>query len=92
MKWVYGVIMPDYYSLLLDNVWIALILFIFVWIFSWAKGALGSAKLAILFAMIIVYLTFFQFRELVWIGVIIFLFAVFGKDFLARVDLKMDRP
>ena len=63
-----------------DNVWLAIILFMFIWIYSWAKGNLGSAKLAILFAIIVVYLTFYSYPILVWMVVIIFLLATFGKE------------
>ena len=71
---------------LLDNLWVVLSLVYLVWIFGWAKSNLGSAKLAILFAVIVVYLTFFQYPELVWVPVIIFLFAVFGKGVFEKVD------
>ncbi|HLC36941.1 MAG TPA: hypothetical protein VJK05_05025 [archaeon] len=81
-----------YISALTDNIWIAIVMFLFIWIFSWAKGALGSAKLAIIFAIIIIFLTVFQYPELVWLGVILFVFAVFGKDFFSKLDLKLDRP
>ena len=70
-----------------NNLWVVLSLFYLVWIYGWAKTNLGSAKLAILFAVIVVYLTFFQFPELVWVPVIIFLFAVFGKGILEKVDI-----
>ncbi len=69
-----------------SNLWIVLSLFYMVWIFGWAKKNLGSAKLAVLFAVIVVYLTFFQFQFLVWVPVAIFLFAVFGKGILEKVD------
>ncbi|MCX6799116.1 MAG: hypothetical protein NTW59_03410 [Candidatus Diapherotrites archaeon] len=70
---------------LTDNLVTVLSLFYLIWIYSWAKKQLGSAKLAILFAVIVVYLTFFQFRWLVWIPVGIFLFAVFGKGVLEKM-------
>ena len=70
---------------LTDNLLVALTLFIFVWIFSWAKGQLGSVKLAILFAVIIVYLTFYQFPELVWLALLIFIFATFGKELFEKM-------
>lgn len=60
-------------------------LFYLVWIYAWAKKQLGSAKLAILFAVIVVYLTFFQFPELVWIPALIFLFAFFGKGLFEKL-------
>lgn len=68
-----------------QNLLVALTLFIFIWIFSWAKGALGSTKLAILFAVVIVYLTFYQFPELVWLAVLIFVFATFGKELFEKM-------
>jgi len=74
-------------SALENNLWIVLSLFYLVWLFGWAKRNLGSAKLAVLFAVIVVYLTFFQFPFLVWIPVIIFLFAVFGKGILEKMDI-----
>lgn len=70
-----------------NNLWIVLSLFYLVWIFGWAKKNLGSPKLAVLFAVIVVYLTFFQFPELVWVPLIIFLLAVFGKGFLEKADV-----
>jgi hypothetical protein len=71
---------------LAENIWIAITLFLFVWIYSWAKGNLGSAKLAILFALIIVFLTFYQYPELVWILVILFLLSTFGKEIFSKLN------
>ncbi|MCH7902260.1 hypothetical protein IIC68_00750 [archaeon] len=71
---------------LLDNIWIILTLFLFVWIYSWAKENLGSAKLAILFALIVVYLTFYSYPVLVWLLVVFFLLQTLGKDFLAQIN------
>ena len=68
-----------------QNLLVALTLFIFIWIFAWAKGQLGSTKLAILFAVVIVYLTFYQFPELVWLAVAIFVFATFGKELFEKM-------
>ena len=72
---------------LIQNLEIVLSLFYLVWIFGWAKKNLGNPKLAILFAVIVVYLTFFQFPQLIWIPVLIFIFAVFGKGFFEKVNL-----
>ena len=71
---------------LLDNIWIILTLFLFVWIYSWAKENLGSAKLAILFALIVVYLTFYSYPVLVWLLVVFFLLQTLGKDFLSQIN------
>jgi len=70
-----------------ENLWIALVLFFFVWIYSWAKGSLGSTKLGIIFALIVVYLTFYSFPELVWAVVILFLIATFGGDLLEKINI-----
>jgi hypothetical protein len=78
--------MDAFLSGLTGNLEIALILFFFIWLFGWAKGSLGSAKLAVLFAIIVVYLTVYQYRELVWIAVILFLFATFGKELFSKIE------
>jgi len=70
---------------LVHNMEIALSLFYLVWLYSWGKGALGSAKLAIVFAVIVVYLTVWQFPELIWAGVALFIFATFGKELFSKV-------
>ena len=72
---------------LIQNLEIVLSLFYLVWIFGWAKKNLGSPKLAILFAVIVVYLTFFQFPQLIWIPILIFIFAVFGKGFFEKLNI-----
>ena len=71
-----------------QNLGTVLSLFYLIWIFGWAKKALGSAKLAILFSVIVVYLTFFLYPWLVWIPVIIFVFAVFGKGVFEKMGVK----
>ena len=83
MPWV----LLSYWDGLMDNLEIALILFFFIWIMSWAKGTLGSAKLAVLFAFLVTYLTVYSYRELVWLTVLLFLFATFGKDLFEKVQI-----
>jgi hypothetical protein len=70
---------------LISNIEIALILIYFVWLFSWGKNALGSGKLAVVFATIVTYITVFKFRELIWLGVILFLFSTFGKELFSKM-------
>ena len=72
---------------LVQNLEVALSLFYLVWIYGWSKKNLGSSKLAILFSVIVVYLTFFQFQQLIWVPVAIFLFAVFGKGLLEKMNV-----
>jgi hypothetical protein len=69
-----------------DSIYIALLLVVFVWIYSWAKENLGSDKLAILFSLIVVFLTFYSFPELLWMGVILFIFATFGKELFSKLN------
>lgn len=75
-----------------ENTWVALALFFFVWIYGWAKGNLGSAKLAILFALIVSYLTFYQHKWLVWFAVFIFMFATFGKEIVSKLYIFNPPP
>ncbi|MFA6065365.1 MAG: hypothetical protein WC746_05980 [archaeon] len=65
---------------------IALILFIvyFLWIYAWAKKQVG-AKLGIILAVVIMFLLFYSFPELIWVPFILFLWSIFGKDLLERV-------
>ena len=66
---------------------IVLTLFYFVWIFSWGKKALGSAKLAVLFSVIVTYLLFIIHPELVWVPVIIFFIATFGASLFDKANI-----
>ena len=70
---------------LLSDLKTILSLFYLVWIYGWAKNQLGSAKLAILFAVIVVYLGFFTHDELILIPVILFLVAFFGKNIVEKM-------
>ena len=67
--------------------WVVLSLIYLVWLFGWSKKALGSAKLAILFAVIVVYLTFIHFPWLLFVPVIIFLLATFGSTMFEKVKI-----
>ncbi|MFH1224887.1 MAG: hypothetical protein V1676_03710 [Candidatus Diapherotrites archaeon] len=73
-------------SAIMDNIRIVITLIVFVWVFGWAKENTGSAKLAIVFALIVIYLTLWQFPQLVWIMVAMFVLAAFGKDFFAKLN------
>ncbi len=77
-------------SNMIENIMTVLSLVYLVWIYSWAKSKLGSAKLAILFSVIVVYLTFFQYPELVWIPAVLFLFATFGKELIDKISIYKD--
>lgn len=70
-----------------DDLRIALTLFLLVWVYAWAKGNLGDVKLAILFAVIIIFLTVYTYPELVWIWVALFILSTFGKDIFAKIHL-----
>ncbi|MCD6434219.1 MAG: hypothetical protein J7L14_01250 [Candidatus Diapherotrites archaeon] len=69
---------------LIENLKIVLSLIYLIWLYSWAKSKLGSTLISVIFAIIVVYLTFFQFPELVWVPVIIFLFVTFGKELFEK--------
>ncbi|MFH0970594.1 MAG: hypothetical protein V1776_04005 [Candidatus Diapherotrites archaeon] len=76
-----------WYDALLDNVHLAITIFLFIWIYNWAKGNVGSSRLAIVTAIVIVFLTFYQFPELVWLLVGLWAFATFGKDVFTKVGI-----
>ena len=74
-------------SMLLRNVEIVITLFVFIWIYSWAKNNLGSAKLGVLFALIVIYLTLYMFPILVWTLIILFLLATFGTEIADKLNI-----
>ena len=61
-----------------------LLIIYFLWIYAWAKKQVG-AKLGLLLAVLITYLLFFNFPELVWVPFLLFLWSIFGKDLLERI-------
>ncbi|MEK6970834.1 MAG: hypothetical protein AABW68_04050 [archaeon] len=75
------------HDVLLDNIHLALTIFLFIWIYNWAKGNVGSAKLALVTAIVIIFLTFYSFPELVWVLVGLWAFATFGKDVFSKIGL-----
>lgn len=74
-------------SALWDNIHLAITIFLFIWLYNWAKGNVGSAKLALVTAIVIMFLTFYSFPELVWALVALWAFATFGKDVFSRVHI-----
>jgi chromate transport protein ChrA len=66
---------------------LVILIVLFIWIYSWGKNQLGT-KLGLLIAIIIVYLTFFSFPELIWIILIFFILSTFGKELLERIPKK----
>ena len=72
---------------LLSNIHLAITIFLFIWIYNWAKGNVGSAKLAFVTAVLIVFLTIYQFPELVWFIVFLWAFATFGKDIFTKINV-----
>jgi chromate transport protein ChrA len=63
---------------------LVILIVIFFWVYSWGKNQAG-AKIGLLLAIVIMYLTFYSFPELIWVIFILFILATFGKDLLARV-------
>lgn len=65
---------------------LALVLFIiyFLWLYNWGKKQLG-AKFGLLLGGLVFYLIFFLYQDLVWLPLVLFLLATFGKDLLERI-------
>ncbi len=66
---------------------LVLMIIYFLWFFNWGKKQLGTTY-GLLLAIILFYLTFFLYPDLVWIPFLLFLFATFGKEFLEIVGRK----
>lgn len=70
-----------------DNLWFVLAIFIFIWLYGWAKSNLGSTIIALVFAILISYLTFYTEPGLIWVIAALFLFATFGKEIFEKVNV-----
>lgn len=70
-----------------DNLWFVLAIFIFLWLYGWAKSNLGSTIIALIFAVVISFLTFYTEPGLIWVIAILFLFATFGKEIFDKVNV-----
>ncbi|MCX6802901.1 MAG: hypothetical protein NT067_07410 [Candidatus Diapherotrites archaeon] len=68
-----------------QNIQLVLGLVYLIWIYAWAKRQLGNVVLAVLVAVIIVYLTFFQFPELIWAPLAFFFLAFFFAGMFEKV-------
>lgn len=63
---------------------LVILIVVFFWIYNWSKNQAGK-KIGLILAVIISYLTFFSFPELIWVLFLIFLIATFGKDLMERI-------
>lgn len=77
---------------ILENIQIAAGLIYLIWLYAWAKKQLGSASIAAIFAVIIVYLTFFQYPVLIWIPIALFLIATFFSGMFEKIPSSAKKP
>ena len=63
-----------------------LLIVYFLWFFSWGKKKVGT-KLGILLAIFLTYLVFVLYPEMIWVPLILFILATFGKEYLERVKV-----
>ena len=71
-----GLVLSNFNS----DIELALTLILFVWLLNWLKTMTGDAKLAIIIAVIVSYLTFYRYPELIWLMVAFILVITFGKQ------------
>ncbi|MCX6803860.1 MAG: hypothetical protein NTY48_04805 [Candidatus Diapherotrites archaeon] len=65
---------------------LALILFViyFLWIYAWAKKQIGPG-LGLVLAIVITWILFYNFPDLIWVPFLLFLWSIFGKDLLEKI-------
>ena len=66
---------------------LVLMIIYFLWFYNWGKKQLGTTY-GLMLAIILFYLTFFLYPELVWIPFLLFIFATFGKEFVEIATKK----
>jgi branched-subunit amino acid transport protein AzlD len=64
-----------------DALWIVLILFFSVSIYTWSKSQITNQTISVLITIFVVYILFFRFKNLVWIVAIgVIIYWIYGKD------------
>lgn len=63
---------------------LVLLIIYFLWIYAWAKKQVG-ATVGLLLAILITWILFYNFQQLIWVPFILYLWSIFGKDLLERV-------
>lgn len=63
---------------------LVLLIIYFLWMYAWAKKQIG-ATVGLLLAILITFLLFYQFPDLIWAPFILYIWSIFGKDLLERV-------
>ncbi len=63
---------------------LVLMIIYFIWFYNWGKKQLGT-KIGLLLAIVLFYLTFYLYPDLVWVPFVLFILATFGKDLLERI-------
>jgi len=62
------------------DIWLALFLYFAITIYAWGKGKLADVRAAVLFALIIMILIFYQHPDLIWLVLGFYLFTTYGKE------------
>ena len=63
---------------------LVLLIIYFLWIYAWAKKQVG-ATVGLLLTILITWILFYNFQQLIWVPFILYLWSIFGKDLLERV-------
>ena len=66
---------------------LVLLIIYFLWFYNWGKKQIG-AKWGIILAIVLFYLTFYLYPDLIWVPFLLFIFATFGKEFFEIVSKK----
>ncbi len=63
-----------------------------IWFYSWIKKHIGSAKISVVLAVIVVYFGFFTNPILLWVPVILYLLAFFGTGLFEKIPEGKEKP
>ncbi|MDD3178458.1 MAG: hypothetical protein PHR26_02975 [Candidatus ainarchaeum sp.] len=73
-----------------DVLWLLLLIVFSMSIYVWSKGKIANKTAAIIITLIIVYLIFIRFQELVWIVAIgVVVFWIYGADIKKAIKIKI---
>jgi len=69
------------YSGFQEMVWFVLLIAFTVTIYTWSKSKIANTTIAVILTLVLSYIIFIQYKELVWIvAIVIVLYWIYGDD------------
>ncbi len=67
------------------DIHLAMVMVFFIWALNWSKASLGSPRIAVVYAAVLVYLTIYKHISIAIAILVILFLATFGKTFFEKI-------